>query len=60
MHLILSVNDTALEKIAIDPARYKDRPYLKAVQKLLIIRHRSAIESLKNEPVCYLLLPSKM
>ena len=60
MHLVLSINDQPLEKVPIDPARYRDKPYLHALQRLLCIRHRAVIKELRQEPICYLLLPSKM
>ena len=60
MHLVLAINDQPLEKIPIDPDRYRDKPYLHALQRLLRIKHRAFIQALKQEPVCYLLLPSKM
>lgn len=60
MHLVLATDDKTLDKIPIDPARYKDQPYLAALRRLLAIKHHLEIRSLKEDPVCYLLLPSRM
>ena len=58
MHLVLAVGDTPLEKLPIDPARYRDAKYLHAVKRLLLIKNRLAIKAFNSEPFCYLQLPS--
>jgi len=60
MHLVLATHDQTLAKIPIDPNRYSDNNYLRAMCRLLSIKHRHVINTRQHKPFCYLLLPSKM
>ena len=60
MNLVLSVGNKVLAITPIDASRMYDTDYLQARKRLLKVIHRFSILALKEEPVFYLSVRSKM
>ncbi|HUC81405.1 MAG TPA: hypothetical protein VMR70_10840 [Flavisolibacter sp.] len=60
MQLNLAINGQSLATLPVDPKRWKDPQYLQALCRLLAIKNRALISSLKKKPTYFIEVPSRM
>ena len=51
MKLTLAIEGKILASIPIEPCKEQNDDYLKALRRLLLLRHQQKIKALKKEPI---------